>query len=70
MTMHVKVAGVWKEIIPAHVKVSGVWKDIEEGYVRVAGVWKLFYRAVTVLMDATRTITSSDTTGNAIVATF
>lgn len=48
MTMHEKVAGVWKEISAAHENVSGIEKEITEGWERVAGIWKQLYQSVRV----------------------
>lgn len=44
MTFHVKVGGVWKDIVDApSVKDANVWKTVEFGYVRESGTWKEFY---------------------------
>jgi len=46
MTMHVKQAGVWKQVNEFNVKQSGVWKDVNSGFVKEGGVWKQFFSSV------------------------
>jgi len=46
MTIHIKVAGVWKEVDVPHIKVAGVWKAPDSVHVKVAGVWREAYTAV------------------------
>lgn len=45
MTMHVRDAGVWKDVRAdgLYVRDAGTWKQVKEGYVRDAGTWKSFH---------------------------
>lgn len=63
---HIRVAGTWQEVSEVHIKVAGTWQDVQEGWVRVAGTWQQFYSALTVLMDATRSISSSEDSASTV----
>jgi hypothetical protein len=54
MTLHAKVSGVLKEIVPngaLSVNVSGAWKTVAEGLVKVSGTWKQFYKNAVVTLS-------------------
>lgn len=40
MSVHVKVAGVWKAHPVSHVRVGGAWKRVIMPYVKINGAWK------------------------------
>lgn len=52
MTLHVKDAGVWKEVTIPSVKDAGAWKEVQEGWVKDAGTWKMFYQNLLVQLTS------------------
>ena len=64
--MHVRVSGVWQQVLATgfHVRVSGTWRQVQEGWVRVSGVWQRFFQAVVYsLIGATYNDTAATVVG-------
>lgn len=45
MTLHIRVGGVWREVMSnAHLRLGGSWRNIEQGHIRIGGTWHTFYQ--------------------------
>jgi hypothetical protein len=59
MTLHIRDAAAWEQVIGLHIRDASTWKQVKDAWIRDAGVWKKFYSTMPEFIGSSNVIQQS-----------